>query len=77
MLPDNMKEHTQAANNKNSQLTVTDHFKLETKEDKLIVYSDKAFASTAIKWLINTDLVSLDFYLPCFCTNLLVHLQPL
>jgi hypothetical protein len=59
MLPDDAKEHRQAMIEKNIQSMVTDHFKPETEEDKPIVYSDKGFASVAIEWLIDADLVSL------------------
>ena len=58
MLPNNTKERRQAANNKRTQSMVTDHFKPQTNEDKLIPYSDKGFTSTAIEWLIDVDLVS-------------------
>ena len=59
MLPDDAKEHKRAANNKITQSTVTDHFKLKTEGDKPIVYSDKVFTSAAVEWLIDADLVSL------------------
>ena len=77
MLPDDAKERKQAANEKSSQSTVTDHFKLEIEADKLIVYSDKAFASAAIEWLVDADLVSPDFCLPYLCTDFSTCLQPL
>ena len=80
MLPDDAKECKQAANEKSSQSTVTDHFKLKTEADKLIVYLDKAFASAAtaaIEWLIYADLVSPDFCLPYLCTDFSTCLQPL
>ena len=60
MLPDNVKEHKQAAINKNIQSMVTNHFKLETEKDKLIVYSDKGSASATVEWLIDTNLVSIS-----------------
>ena len=61
MLPNDTKERRQAVADKNTQSMVTDHFKLETKEDKPIMYSDKVFVSAAIEWLIDADLVSLYF----------------
>ena len=59
MLPDDAKERKQAAIDKNTQSMVTDHFKPAMEEDKPIVYSDKAFTSAALEWVIDADLVSL------------------
>ena len=59
MLPDDAKQRKRAANDKITQSTVTNRFKLETEGDKPIVYSDKVFTSAAVEWLIDADLVSL------------------
>lgn len=70
MLPGDAKEHRQVATDKNAQSMVTNHFKPQSDEDKPIVYSDKLFASAAIKWLIDADLVSVSFS-PVCCTVLI------
>ena len=59
MLPDDAKQRKRAANDKITQSTVTNRFKLETEGEKPIVYSDKVFTSAAVEWLIDADLVSL------------------
>ncbi len=62
MLPNEAaKQHWQATFKKSVktlQSTVTDQFKPEDAATKPIPYSDKAFVSAAIKWLIDADLVS-------------------
>ena len=60
MLPNDAKEHKQVAINKNIQSMVTDQFKPKTEEDKPIVYSDKGFASAAVEWLVDANLVSIS-----------------
>lgn len=70
MLPDDAKERRQAAIDKNAQSMVTDHFKPQTDEDKPIIYSDKLFASAAIEWLVDADLVSISFN-TMYCSSLI------
>ena len=60
MLPDDVKECKQVAFNKNIQSMVTDHFKPKMEEDKLIVYSDKGFASPTVECLIDANLVNIS-----------------
>ena len=68
MLPGDTKLCRQATIDQITQLTVTDHFKPETEEDRLIVYSNKGFVSIAIEWLIDANLVSLFQTSILYCT---------
>jgi len=60
MLPANTKQRRDAASEKAHQSTVTNHFKPIDSTNR-IPYSDKAFLSMAIEWLVDADLVSLKF----------------
>jgi hypothetical protein len=72
MLPNDSKERKQETTDENTQLMVTNHFKLETEEDKPIVYSDKAFSAAAIEWLVDADLVSF-YYCLLYCATLISY----
>ena len=71
MLPNDSKQRRQAALKKSVktlQSTVMDHFK---SMESLTPYSDKAFVSTAIEWLVDADLVSVFLSLSSEETKLL------
>jgi len=57
MLPADAKQCREATLEKSLQTSVTSHFK-PIDAMKRIPYSDKAFLSAAIEWLVDGDLVS-------------------
>ena len=62
MLPEDSKKRKALALDKNrlsQQSSVTDHFGPEDTNAKPITYSDSAFKTAAIEWLIETNQVHL------------------
>jgi hypothetical protein len=57
MLPKDAKKRKVPVPDKSRQSSVTDHFSVEDSDVKLILYSDNAFKSAAIEWLIETNQV--------------------
>ena len=58
MLPEDTKKHKCVE----KQPSVTEHFGPEDQDARPIPYSDKAFETAALKWLIETNQVCTFYY---------------
>lgn len=65
MLAEDSKErHKAVANELLKQISVDDHFKKVTTEDKPTPYTDELFKEAAIEWLIETNQACYLYFVP-------------